>query len=177
MLGSVSAQDDLNATADNILKDTQYTGDVDDDEGVLEVEQNSYIPVEVKVDEAWSLNVLIDKQPSQINGEYENTTDSHADIPTSRIVEGEEAPLDLGKHRIVYEFKFTNTTSIYRLEAYVSDNAVFFNFELIRTTKNPQNAIYKFNSQFNMVKATEPITPCSNWMTLTLHYQIQCFSV
>ncbi len=96
MLGSVSAQDDLNATADNILKDTQYTGDVDDDEGVLEVEQNSYIPVEVKVDEAWSLNVLIDKQPSQINGEYENTTDSHADIPTSRIVEGEE-------HRWIWE--------------------------------------------------------------------------
>lgn len=158
MLGSVSAQDDLNATADNILKDTQYTGDVDDDEGVLEVEQNSYIPVEVKVDEAWSLNVLIDRQPSQINGEYENTTDSHADIPTSRIVDGEEVPLDLGNHRIVYEFKFTNTTSIYRPEAYVSDNAVFFNFELIRTIKNPQNAIYKFNSQFNMVKATEPIT-------------------
>lgn len=158
MLGSVSAQDDLNATADNILKDTLYTGDVDDDEGVLEVEQNSYIPVEVKVDEAWSLNVLIDRQPSQINGEYENTTDSHVYIPTSHIVDGEEAPLDLGKQRIVYEFKFTNTTSIYRPEAYVSDNAVFFNFELIRTTKNPQNTIYKFNSQFNMVKATEPIT-------------------
>ncbi|WP_458452983.1 hypothetical protein [Methanobrevibacter sp.] len=156
MIGSVSAQDDLNGTADNILKDTQYTADVDDDDGTLEVEQNMNIPVEVKVDEAWNLNVYIDRQPSSINGEYDNMTDSQIDIPTTLMADGEEVPLELGKHRIVYEFKFTNTTAVYRPEAYISDNVVHFHFDLLRNNKNPQNAVYRFNSQFNIVQPTEP---------------------
>ncbi|WP_458405429.1 hypothetical protein [Methanobrevibacter sp.] len=156
MIGSVSAQDDLNGTADNILKDTQYTADVDDDDGTLEVEQNMNIPVEVKVDEAWNLNVYIDRQASSINGEYDNRTDTQIDIPTTLMADGEEVPLELGKHKIVYEFKFTNTTAVYKPEAYISDNVVHFYFDLLRNNKNPQNAVYRFNSQFNIVQPTEP---------------------
>ena len=156
IIGSVSAHEDFNGTDNSLLKDTQYTADVNDEDGILEVEQDNYIPVEVNVDEAWSLNVYIDRQDSPINGEYNNLTDNQIDIPTTVMKDGEEVPLKLGKHRIVYEFKFTNTTSVYRPEAYVSDSSVHFNFKFLKSNIDPQNSIYRFNSQVNILKASEP---------------------
>ena len=156
IIGSVSAHEDFNGTDNSLLKDTQYPADVNDEDGILEVEQDNYIPVEVNVDEAWSLNVYIDRQDSPINGEYNNLTDNQIDIPTTVMKDGEEVPLKLGKHRIVYEFKFTNTTSVYRPEAYVSDSSVHFNFKFLKSNIDPQNSIYRFNSQVNILKASEP---------------------
>ena len=150
IIGSVSAQEDFNATDDSLLKDAQYFADVDDDDGILEVEQGNYIPVEVNVDEAWSLNVYMDRQSSAINGEYNNITDNQIDVPTSVMKNGEETPLNTGRHLVVYEFKFTNTTSVYRPVAYVSDSSVHFNFNFLKTNPNPQNVTYSFNSQVNI---------------------------
>lgn len=158
LIGAVSAHDDSNGTADSILKDTEYNADIDDDDETMEVEENNYIPVEVKSDEAWSLNVYIDRKDSTINDELENVTHDQVDIPTSVMVDGEEVPLALGKHNIIYEFKFTNTTSVYKPEAYISDGGVYIDFKFIRNSKNPQNAIYRFTSKFNIIKAVEPIS-------------------
>lgn len=158
IIGSVSAQEDFNATDDSLLKDAQYFADVDDDDGILEVEQGNYIPVEVNVDEAWSLNVYMDRQSSAINGEYNNITDNQIDVPTAVMKNGDETPLNTGRHLVVYEFKFTNTTSVYRPVAYVSDSSVHFNFNFLKTNPNPQNVTYRFNSQVNILKATEPVS-------------------
>ena len=144
LIGTVSAHEDLNGTADPLLKDTEYNAEIDDDEMV--VEENDYIPVEVNVDEPWSLNVYIDRQDSAINDEMVNVSYDQIDIPTSVMNGDEEVPLSLGKHKIVYEFKFINTTSVYKPEAYIGDEGVHFDFNFVRNSKNPQNSIYRFNS-------------------------------
>lgn len=162
IIGSVGAHEDFNGTADSLLKDTEYNSDIDDDGGMLEVEQNSSIPVEISADEPWSLNVYIDRFNSTVNDDMENAQFSRIDIPASVMIDDNEVPLALGKHKIVYEFKFTNTTSIYRPDAYVSDSGVYFDFNFVRTVKNPQNSIYRFNSQFNIIKATPPTTKTFN---------------
>ena len=159
IMGAASAHDDLNGT-DSILKDSEYNSDISDDE--LEVEQNSYIPVSVDADEAWSLKVYMDRQSSPVNDELINVTDDQIDIPTAVMVNGEEVSLGLGKHDIVYEFKFTNTTSVYKPEVTISDSGLSFNFKFLRTTKNPQNSIYRFTSQFTIVEATDPIVTVLN---------------
>ena len=156
IIGTVSAQENLNGTSDHLLKDTEYNYNIDDDGDAIEVEENDYIPVEVKSDEAWSLNVYIDRQASPINEESLNETSASVEIPTSVIVNGEEAPLALGKHKIVYEFKFTNTTSIFKPETYITDSGVYIDFNFIRNIKTPQNFIYRFNSQFNIINTIEP---------------------
>ena len=170
MIGAVSAHDDLNGTAEPILKDTEYDGDIDDDDETMEVEKDTYIPVEVKADEPWSLNVYIDRKDSAINGEFDNATTDQLDIPASVMVDDEEVPLELGKHSIVYEFKFTNTTSIYKPEAYVGESGVCFDFKFIRTSKTPQNSIYRFTSQFNIVPNVVPITQTFNIDDIEITY-------
>ena len=170
IIGAVSAHDDSNGTADSLLKDTEYNSNIDDDDGILEVEENDYIPVEVNADEAWSLNVYIDRRDSAINNEFNNVTYDHIDIPTSVMINDEEVPLALGKHSIIYEFKFTNTTSIYKPEAQISDSGVYFDFKFIRTSKIPQNSIYRFNSQFNIVNSVEPITTTFNLEDIQITY-------
>ena len=114
IMGAVSAQDNTNGTADNVLKDREYNSDIDDDGDPLLIEENGYIPVEINVEEAWSLNVYIDRHESALNEELDNVTYSHVDIPASVMNGDDEVPLTLGEHNIIYEFKFTNTTSIYR---------------------------------------------------------------
>lgn len=157
IIGTASAHEDINGTADSLLKDTEYNSQIDDDDGILEVEENEYIPVEVKVDEPWNLKVYIDRQDSAINDELDNVSHDQIDIPTSVMNGEDEVPLALGKHKIVYEFKFINTTSVYRPEAYVSDGGVHFDFNFVRNSKNPQNLIYRFSSQFNIIEGIEPI--------------------
>ena len=157
IIGAVSAHEDFNGTADSLLKDTEYNSQIDDDDEPLVVEENDDIPVEVHAEEPWSLKVHIDRKDSPVNDDYVNVTYNHVDIPTSVIVNDEETPLGLGKHDIVYEFTFTNTTSVYKPEAYISDSGVYFDFKYIRSLKNPQNSIYRFTSQFNIVKSTDPI--------------------
>ncbi|WP_405294951.1 hypothetical protein [Methanobrevibacter sp.] len=156
IIGAVSAHDDSNATADPLLKDREYTSDINDDDGPLVIEEDDYIPVEVRADEKWSLNVYIDKYNSTSNGEFNNVQYREINIPTSVMVDDNEVNLALGKHNIVYEFKFTNTKSIYRPDAYISDSAVYFDFNLARTVKTPQNLIYRFSSQFNIIPTIEP---------------------
>lgn len=156
LVGAVSAHDDYNST--DMLKDTQYSGEVDDEDGMLVVEKDDYIPVDVNVDEPWSLNVYMDGLNSTVNDDFVNVEYDQINIPTSVMKGDDEVSLDLGKHRIVYEFKFTNTTTLYRPEAYVSDSIVYFEFEFLRNVKNPQNSIYRFTSQFNIVQPTEPIS-------------------
>lgn len=175
LIGAVSAHDDSNGTADSILKDTEYNADIDDDDETMEVEENNYIPVEVKSDEAWSLNVYIDRKDSTINDELENVTHDQVDIPTSVMVDGEEVPLALGKHNIIYEFKFTNTTSVYKPEAYISDGGVYIDFKFIRNSKNPQNAIYRFTSKFNIIKAVEPISTTVDLDEINITYSDTLF--
>lgn len=51
IIGAVSAHDDSNATADPLLKDREYTSDINDDDGPLVIEEDDYIPVEVRADE------------------------------------------------------------------------------------------------------------------------------
>lgn len=87
-----------------------------------------------------------------------NVSHDHIDIPTSVVSGDDEVPLAIGKHSIIYEFKFTNTTSVYRPNAFISDSVVYFDFDFIRTTKNPQDTIYRFTSQFNIIKGSEPIS-------------------
>ena len=111
IIGTVSAHDDLNDTADSLLKDTEYNSNIDDDDGILVVEEDDYIPVEVKVNESWSLNVYIDRHDSPINEELDNVSYDQIDIPTSVKINDDEEQLSLGKHNIVYEFKFINTTT------------------------------------------------------------------
>ena len=141
IMGAVSASDNLNSTADHLLKDTEYNSNIDDGDEML-VEENDYISAEVNVNESWSLNVYIDK----------------LNIPASVMIGDGEVPLALGKHNIVYEFKFTNTTSVYMPDVYISDSTVYFNFNFIRSSKNPQNSIYRFNSHFNIVNVVEPVS-------------------
>lgn len=160
MLGVVSAADS-NVTQDTILSDTEYNSGVDNDERFV-VAKDDNIPVSVKVDESWSLNVYIDRQNSSINGELENVSYSQLDIPTSIMNGEDEVPLGLGYHRIVYEFKFTNTTAIYRPDAYISDSVVYFDFEFMRNVKNPQNSVYRFTSQFTIVEGSGPISTTIN---------------
>ena len=156
VIGAVSAHDDTNSTADPILKDTEYNTDIDDEDGIMEVEENDYISVEVKANEAWSLNVYIDRHNSTLNGEINNATYDQVDIPTSVMIDGKEMPLSLGKHNIIYEFRFINTTSIYKPDASITDSGMYFDFDFIRTSKNPQNSIYRFSSEFNVIKSVEP---------------------
>lgn len=153
IIGAVSAHDDSNGT-DSVLKDTEYNSIIDDDDEMLVVEQNKYIHNEVHADEPWSLNVYIDSHDSAINEEFVNVTYDQVDIPASVMIDDDEVPLDLGKHNIVYEFKFVNTTSIYKPSAYISDGFCF-DFKYIRSVKNPQNLIYRFNSQFNIVESVD----------------------
>ena len=91
------------------------------------VEENGYIPVEINVGEAWSLNVYIDRHESALNEELDNVTYSHVDIQASVMNGDDEVPLTLGDHNIIYEFKFTNTTSIYSPDAYISESNKRFN--------------------------------------------------
>ncbi|MBO6110288.1 MAG: hypothetical protein J6P12_05480 [Methanobrevibacter sp.] len=158
LIGTVSAHENVNDTSDNLLKDIEYNYNIDDDGDAMEVEENDYVPVEVKSDEAWSLNVYIDKKASPINDEFTNETNTPLEIPTSVIVDGEEVPLALGNHKIVYEFKFTNTTSIFKPETFISDSGVSIDFKFIRNSKTPQNFTYRFNSQFNIIETVEPIS-------------------
>ncbi|MBE6500045.1 MAG: hypothetical protein E7Z80_05840 [Methanobrevibacter thaueri] len=153
-MGAVSAHDNLNGT-DSILKDSEYNLNVED---AVEVEQNKYIPVEVKSDEAWSLNVYIDGKESPVNDDFSNVSYDQIDIPTSVVVDGEEVPLTVGSHRMIYEFKFINTTSLYKPEVTVDESDLYFDFQPIRSLKNPQNAIYRFNTQLNIIGSTEPAT-------------------
>lgn len=169
LVGAVSAQDDLNDTADQILKDTEYNSNIDNDDGMLEVEENDYIPVEVNVDEVWSLNVYIDKYNSTVNDELDNVDYDQIEIPTS-VMMNDEVPLGLGKHKIIYEFKFTNTTSIYKPDAYISDSKVYFDFNFISTIKNPQNSIYRFTSEFKIIKSIESITTTFNLDDINITY-------
>lgn len=169
IMGAVSAHDDFNGTAEPLLKDTEYNKYIDDDGDPLVVEENDFIPVEVKVEEPWSLNVYIDGYDSPINDELQNVTYDQIEIPTS-VMKDEETPLGLGKHNIVYEFRFTNTTSIYKPDAYISDSGVFFEFNFIRTSKNPQNSIYRFNSQFNIIQSIEPISKTINLDDISITY-------
>ena len=127
IMGAVSAQDNTNGTADNVLKDREYNSDIDDDGDPLLIEENGYIPVEINVEEAWSLNVYIDRHESALNEELDNVTYSHVDIPASVMNGDDEVPLTLGEHNIIYEFKFTNTTSIYSPDAYISESNKRFN--------------------------------------------------
>ena len=157
VMGAVSAQDNANGTADHVLKDREYNSDIDDDGDPMLVEENGYIPVDVNVEEAWSLNVYIDRQNSAINDELDNVTYSHVDIPASVMNGDDEVPLGLGEHSIVYEFKFANTTSIYSPDAYISESGVYFDFNFIRSSKTPQDSIYRFTSQFNIIPPIEPI--------------------
>ena len=69
VMGAVSAQDNANGTADHVLKDREYNADIDDDGDPMLVEENGYIPVDVNVEEAWSLNVYIDRHESALNEE------------------------------------------------------------------------------------------------------------
>lgn len=170
IIGAVSAHDDLNGTADPLLKDTQYNSVIDDDDEMLVVEQNDYIHNEVNVDKAWSLNVYIDSHDSAINDELVNVTYDQIDVPTSVMIDDEEVPLALGKHNIVYEFKFANTTSIYKPYAYISDSGVVFDFEFIRNIKNPQNSIYRFSSQFEIVNGVEPTSTTFNLGDINITY-------
>lgn len=162
VMGAVSAQDNTNGTADHVLKDKEYNSDIDDDGEPMVVEQNGCIPVEVNVDEAWSLNVYIDQKDSVINDELNNVTYSHVDIPTSVMNGDDEVPLSLGGHKVIYEFTFANTTSIYSPDAYISESGVFFDFNFIRNSKTPQNLIYRFTSQFNIIKPINPIVKTLN---------------
>ena len=156
IMGAVSAHDDLNSTANHLLKDAEYNSNINNDDETLVVEENDYIPVGVSADEAWSLNVYIDRYGSTINDELINVTYNEIDIPTSVIIDDKEVSLGLGKHDIIYEFKFANTTSIYKPEAYVSDSSVYFNFNFVTTIKNPQNFLYRFTSEFNIIPTVEP---------------------
>ena len=158
LIGTVSAHENVNGTSDDLLKDIEYNYNIDDDGDAMEVEENDYVPVEVKSDEAWSLNVYIDKKASPINDEFTNETNTPLEIPTSVIVDGEEVPLALGNHKIVYEFKFTNTTSIFKPETFISDSGVSIDFKFIRNSKTPQNFTYRFNSQFTIIETVEPIS-------------------
>lgn len=160
MLGAVSAAD-TNVTQDTVLSDSEYNSGVDNDDRFV-VAKDDNIPVAVKVDESWSLNVYIDRQNASVNGELENVSYSQLDISASVMNGEEEVPLGLGYHRIVYEFQFTNTTAIYRPDAYVSDNVVYFDFEFLRNVKNPQNSIYRFTSQFTIVEGSDPISTTIN---------------
>ncbi|WP_406535272.1 hypothetical protein [Methanobrevibacter sp.] len=155
MIGAVSAHDDANDTADPILKDEEYNLDIDDE--MLVVEEDDYIPVEINVDEAWSLNVYINGHNSTINDEFNDVAYDQIDIPTTVMID-DEVPLGLGKHNIIYEFKFTNTTSVYDPEVYIIDSGLYFDFNLIGTSEDPQNSIYRFNSKFNIIKSVEPIS-------------------
>ena len=155
LIGAVSAHEDLNTT---VLGDTQYNGEIDDDDEMLVVEQDDSIPVHVTADENWSLNVYIDRQDSVINGEFNNVSYSQFDLPTSVMADDDESSLALGKHNIVYEFRFTNTTSIYKPDAAVSGSSVYFDFNFVRTLKNPTNSVYRFTSQFNIINGSAPIT-------------------
>ncbi len=156
IIGTVSAHDNLTDTSDSLLQDKEYNIKIDDDDEMLVVEENDNIPVEVKVDENWTLKVYIDRHDSTINDEYENVDYGQADIPTSIMDGDDEIPLELGKHNIVYEFKFTNSTSIYQPETYIEDSGMTFDFKFVRSTKTPQNSIYRFTSQFNIIKTIEP---------------------
>ncbi|MBE6500962.1 MAG: hypothetical protein E7Z79_00810 [Methanobrevibacter thaueri] len=158
LMGAVCAHDDANGTAGSVLGDTEYTSSIDDDGKTLEVGEGDYIPIGVDVDQSYSLNVYMDRKESTINEDMNNVSHDRIDIPTSVVSGDDEVPLGLGRHSIIYEFKFTNTTSVYRPNAFVSDSVVYFDFEFIRTTKNPQNATYRFTSQFNIIKGNEPIS-------------------
>lgn len=158
LIGTVSAHENVNDTSDNLLKDIAYNYNIDDDGDAIEVEENDYIPVEVKSDEPWSLNVYIDKKASPINDEFTNETNTPLEIPTSVISDGNEVPLALGKHKVVYEFKFTNTTAILKPESYISDSGVYIDFKFVRNSKTPENFTYRFNSQFKIIKTIEPIS-------------------
>ena len=157
IMGAVSASDNLNSTADHLLKDTEYNSNIDDGDEML-VEENDYISAEVNVNESWSLNVYIDKYNSTVNDDLVNVNYNQLNIPASVMIGDGEVPLALGKHNIVYEFKFTNTTSVYMPDVYISDSTVYFNFNFIRSSKNPQNSIYRFNSHFNIVNVVEPVS-------------------
>ena len=167
IMGTVSAHDDLNDTADPLLKDTVHNLNIDDEE--LVVEKNDYIPVAINVDEVWSLNVYIDGHDSAINGELVDVDYDQVDIPTTVIID-DEVPLGLGKHNIIYEFKFTNTDSIYDPEAYISDSGLYFNFNLISTNDNPQDSIYRFNSKFTIIKSVEPISTAFDLEDINVTY-------
>ena len=168
LMGTACAHDDFNATADNVLKDTEYTSGIDDDGKTMEVGENDYIPVEVSVDEAYSLNIYIDRKDSSINGDLRNASSDRIDVPTTVMNGEDEVSLAMGRHSIVYEFTFTNTTSIYRPTAYVIDSVVTFDFNFIRTAKNPQNAVYRFSSQFNIIEANEPVYQTLNLGEVTI---------
>lgn len=157
VMGAVSAQDNANGTADQVLKDREYDSNIDDDGEPMMVEENGYIPVDVSVDEEWSLNVYIDKHDSVMNGELDTVSYSHIDIPASVMDGDDEVQLAQGAHGIVYEFKFANTTAIYSPEAYVSESGVYFDFNFVRNSKTPQDSIYRFTSQFNIIPPIEPI--------------------
>ena len=156
LISAVSAQENMTDTSDSLLQDKEYNIKIDDSDGMLVVEENDNIPVEVNVEETWSLKVYIDRQNSTINDEYENVDYGQADIPTSIMKGDDEIPLSLGKHNIIYEFKFTNSTSIYQPEAYIGDTGMHFDFKFVRNSKTPQNSIYRFTSQFNIIKTIEP---------------------
>ena len=175
IIGAVSAHDDINSTTEPLLKDTTYNYNLDDDDGLV-VEKNDYIPVDIKVDESCSLNVYIDSHESAANDEFENVSNSQISIPTSVIINDEEVPLDLGKHNIRYEFKFINTTSVYQPETYISDSGVTFDFKLIRNSKNPQNTIYRFSSQFTIIENIEPIVKTIYLDYINITYSDSFFS-
>lgn len=167
-ISAASAHDDLNGTTGPVLKDTQYNYNLDDDD-IMVVEENTDIPVEVNVDEPWSLNVYIDRQPSSGNEEFVDVDYNLIEVPTSVIINDEEVATGLGKHKVVYEFKFTNTTSIYRPEASIGDNGIYFDFEFVRNS-NPQNSIYRFNTQINIVKTIEPIVKTFDLEDINITY-------
>lgn len=52
IMGAVSAHDDLNSTANPLLKDAEYNSNINNDDETLVVEENDYIPVGVSADEA-----------------------------------------------------------------------------------------------------------------------------
>ena len=79
-MGAVSASDNLNSTADHLLKDTEYNSNIDDGDEML-VEENDYISAEVNVNESWSLNVYIDKYNSTVNDDLVNVNYNQLNIP------------------------------------------------------------------------------------------------
>ena len=172
IIGSVSAHEDSNTTLDNLLGDTEYNSVIDDD---LDVDEDTFIPVDVKADESWSLNVYIDKGDSTVNGELEDVDYDEITIPLTVTNGDGETPLTPGKHSIVYEFRFTNTTSIYKPEAGVSDSRVYFDFNFIRTVKNPVNSIYRFTSQFTITNTTGTVSETLDLNEINITYSDSLF--
>jgi uncharacterized protein YcfL len=50
LIGAVSAQENMTDTSDSLLQDKEYNIKIDDSDGMLVVEENDNIPVEVNVE-------------------------------------------------------------------------------------------------------------------------------